>query len=118
MVPMEEKLEFIGRYDPEGAERLKRLLERKEALKAGNIYGEKFTDRQFSLVFDPILGTTFVRARILELVYGGEGAIKGLSGKLNLTEHVVFGHIKELIKKNFIEIAGHEGRNAIFRKKQ
>jgi hypothetical protein len=40
-----DKLTFIGTHDPEGAERLKRLLDRKDTLNTGNVYGERFTDR-------------------------------------------------------------------------
>ena len=115
---MEEKLDFIRIYDPEGADKLKRLLDRKDALKAGNVYGERFTDRQFSLVFDPILALTFDKARVLEAVWNGEGTVKGLAAKLGLKEDMVFRHIKELMKRNFIEIAGHEGRHAVFKRKE
>jgi DNA-binding MarR family transcriptional regulator len=117
MKQVEEKLGFIRIYDPEGADKLKRLLDRKDALKAGNVYGERFTDRQFSLVFDPILALTFDKARVLEAVGGGEGTVKGLAAKLGLKEDMVFRHIKELMKRNFIEIAGHEGRYAVFGRK-
>lgn len=115
MKEVEEKLGFIRKYDPEGADKLKRLLDRKDALKAGNVYGERFTDRQFSLVFDPILTLAFDKARVLEAMKAGEGKIKGLAAKLGLKENMVFRHVKELMKRNFIEIASHEGRDAIFR---
>ena len=114
----QEKLAYIRKYDPEGAERLTKLLDRKETLAAGNVYGERFTGRQFSLVFDPVLVIAFDKARILEALGSGEGTIKGLSEKLGLGESAVFGYIKELVRKNFVEIAGHEGRNAVFRRKQ
>ena len=117
MTNVEEQLDFIRIYDPEGADKLKRLLDRKPALKEGNVYGEKFTDRQFSLVFDPVLRVSVEKARILEVLSGGENTIMGLSSKLGLKENTVFGHIKDLMRRNFVEIAGHEGRNAIFRKK-
>jgi hypothetical protein len=119
MTQTDEKLDFIRRYDPESAEKLKRLLDRKAALREGNVYGEKFTDRQFSLVFDPLLDTSFHKARIMESLAGGEeDTIKGLSQKLGQREDITFGHIKDLMKRNQVEISGHEGRNALFRKKQ
>lgn len=117
MTNVEEKIEYIRKYDPESADKLKRLLDRKQALKDGNVYGEKFTDRQFSLVFDPILVKSTEKARILEALGGGEDTISGLASKAGLREDMVFGHIKDLIRRNFVEIAGHEGRNAVFRKK-
>jgi hypothetical protein len=117
MINVEEQLEYIGKYDPEGAEKLKRLLDRKQALKEGNVYGEKFTDRQFSLVFDPVLVKSVEKAKILEALEAGENTIMGLSSKLGFKANVVFGHIKDLMRRNFVEITGHEGRDAIFRKK-
>ena len=63
---------FIKSIDPEGGERLKRLLERKSLLLDRNVYGERFTERQFDLVFDPLLASAYEKAQILELL-GGEG---------------------------------------------
>ena len=42
-----------------GIERLKRLLDRKSLLLDKNIYGERFTERQFDLVFDPLLRSAY-----------------------------------------------------------
>ena len=117
MTSVEEKLDYIRKYDPEGADKLKRLLDRKQALKEGNVYGEKFTDRQFSLVFDPVLVKSMEKAKIMEALGSGEGTITGLASKVGLKENTVFDHIKDLMRRNFVEITGHEGRNAIFRKK-
>lgn len=112
-----EKLNYIETHDPAGADKLKRLLDRKDALKAGNVYGEKFTDRQFSLVFQPLLTMSLDKARILECLGQGEETIRGLSEKLDLKQDLVFRHLKDLIKGNLAEIAGREGRNAAFRRK-
>ncbi|MCX5803198.1 MAG: hypothetical protein NTU69_06660 [Proteobacteria bacterium] len=112
-----EKLEFIRTYDPDSAERLNKLLGKKDALKEGNVYGEKFTDRQFFLVFEPLLNASLERARILEVLSEKEDTISGLSEKLKIGQDITFKHIKELLKKNQIEIAGHKERDAIFRKK-
>jgi hypothetical protein len=117
MTETDEQLDFIRIHDPEGAERLKRLLDRKSALKEGNVYGEKFTDRQFDLVFDPLLAMSFDKARMLQSLESGEDTIKGLSEKLGLKEDLTFRHLKDLIKRNQVEMAGHEGRHGLFRKK-
>ena len=45
MMNVEEQLEYIRKYDPEGAEKLKRLLDRKQALKEGNVYGDDQLER-------------------------------------------------------------------------
>jgi len=112
-----EKLEFIKTHDPEGGERLMRLLSRKSALQEGNNYGERFTDRQFSLVFAPLLETSFERATILEKLAEKEDTVSGLAENLDVPKERVFTHIKELIRKNLVEIAGHEDRDPIFRRR-
>jgi hypothetical protein len=112
-----EKLEFIGKHDPEGAERLKRLLGKKETLKEGNVYGERFTDRQFHLVFGPLLESAFERARILEIL-GKEGMTVGqLSKTLEMSKEIVFRHMKEMVKKNLVEMGDHQDRETVFRRK-
>jgi DNA-binding transcriptional ArsR family regulator len=113
---IEEKLDYIKTHYPEGAEKLTRLLGKKDALKAGNVYGEKLTDRQFSLVLAPLLRAAFERARILEALAEGDSTIRSLSEKTGMGPDTVFNHMKDLLKRNIIEIGGHEERDALFRK--
>ena len=113
---VEEKLDYIKIHYPEGAEKLTRLLSKKDALKAGNVYGEKLTDRQFALVFDPLLEAAFERARILEVLSGDDSTIRDLSESTGIKTQQVFNHMKDLLKSNMIEIGEHEGRDAVFRK--
>jgi hypothetical protein len=113
-----EKITFIKTFDPDGAARLERLLGKEETLKTtGNIYRERFTGRQFSLVFNPLIDTVFERARVLETLSKGNDTIPGIAVKLDMGKDRVFTHIKDLMRKNLIEIASHEGRDALFRKK-
>jgi len=112
-----EKLEFIKRYDPEGAARLEKLLQKKDALKEGNVYREKFTDRQFFLIFEPLLEAACERARILEVLSGREDTVQGLAEELGIDTDRVFACIKELIKRNLVEIIGLEERNAVFKRR-
>jgi DNA-binding MarR family transcriptional regulator len=113
----EEKLQFIKSIDPEGGDRLLRLLERKSLLLDRNVYGERFTERQFNLVFDPLLTSAYEKARILERLGEKEGTVERLAGQLDLDKARVFGHLKDLLKKNLVEIAGFEERHPVFRKK-
>ncbi|MDD5243775.1 MAG: hypothetical protein PHU49_07130 [Syntrophorhabdaceae bacterium] len=113
-----EKLDFIGTHDPEGVERLKRLLDRKDTLSAGNVYGERFTDRQFFLVFTPLLDAAFERAKLLEALPEQGETIPVLSERLGMGKERIFNHLKELIRKNLVEMAGHRDRDAIFRRKR
>ena len=51
------------------------------------------------------------------LVHGGGKSATALSEKLGIEKDRVFTHIKEMMRKNLVEIAGHEERNAVFRRK-
>jgi hypothetical protein len=112
-----DKLEYIGKHDPEGAERLKRLLSRLDALKTGNVYGERFTERQFELVFKPLLQSLVDRAKILEALTEKAGTVPSLSGRVGIKPDEVFKQMKELMKRNLIQIAGHEGRDPVYGRK-
>ncbi len=113
-----EKIDFIRTFDPDGAARLERLLGKEETLTTtGNVYKERFTGRQFFLVFNPLIDSVFERARVLEVLSKGNDTIPGIAEKLGVTKDRVFSQIKDLMRKNLIEIASHEGRNAQFRKK-
>ncbi len=114
---LQEKLDFIRSHDPDGAERLKRLIDKKSYLMDKNVYGECFTERQFNLVFDPLLNAAFERARVLQAIGDGRATVPALSRKLGMEAFKVFEHIKDLLKKNQVEIAGQEGRDPLYRRK-
>lgn len=110
-------IDYVRTQDPDGAERIERLLKRKEALMAGNVYGESFTARQFSLVFDPLLKRAVDRARILEMLGRGQASVQEIARHLGLGPNIVFEHIKELMRRDTIEIAGYSNRDALYRRK-
>lgn len=112
-----EKLEYIAKYDPEGAERLKRLLAKQDTLKQGNVYGERFTGRQFQFVFLPLLEAAYERARVLEALAGKGETVGAISDRLHLSRETVFKHMKEMLRKNLVEIGEHQDRDAVFRRK-
>ncbi|OPY68592.1 MAG: hypothetical protein A4E57_01701 [Syntrophorhabdaceae bacterium PtaU1.Bin034] len=114
---LQEKLDFIKTYDPDGMERLKRLLDKKPYLMDKNVYGECFTERQFNLVFDPLLKAAYDRARILQAIGEKESTVPALSGHLAMESFKVFEYVKDLLKRNQIEIAGFEDRNPTYRRK-
>ena len=113
----EERLQYIKSIDPEGGDRLLRLLERKSLLLDRNVYGERFTERQFNLVFDPLLTSAYEKAQILEVLGEKEGTVALLAGRLSMDKARVFGHLKDLLRKNLVEIAGFEERHPVFRKR-
>jgi DNA-binding MarR family transcriptional regulator len=114
---LEEGLEFIKAYDPEGMDKLKRLLERKSYLMDKNVYGERFTERQFDLVFDPLLRSGYDRAQILKALSEKDDTVPALAEKLSLEQSRTFDYIKDLLKRNLVEIVGFEERHPVYRKR-
>ncbi len=112
-----EMIAYVKSVDPEGAQKLERLLEKKESLMKGNVYQEKFTQRQFSLVFDPLLKKALERARMLEGIGPGKKSVPELSRELGLPADIVFDHMKELLRRDLVEITGYEDRHALYRRK-
>jgi hypothetical protein len=113
---LQERLDYIGTYDPDSRERLRRLLDRKQFLADGNVYGERFTDRQFELVFSPLVTASYERAQILEALAGGDATVPVLADKLAMDASRIFDHMKELMKRNIVNVAGFDERHPIYRK--
>lgn len=113
----EERLDFIKAHDPEGMDKLKRLLERKSYLMDKNVYGERFTERQFNLVFDPLLNSGYDRARILEVLSQKDDTVPSLARTLSLEQSRIFDYMKDLLKRNLVEIVGFEERHPVYRKR-
>jgi len=114
---VEETLDFIKTQDPEGMEKIKRLLDRKGFLLEKNVYGETFTERQFNLVFDPLLRNGYDRARVLQALSEKDNTVPGLAAKLSMEEWRMFDYIKDLLKRNMVEIAGSDNRHPVYRKR-
>ena len=112
-----ETIAYVKSLDPEGAQKLERLLEKKGSLMEGNVYQEKFTQRQFSLVFDPLLKKALERARMLESIGRGKMSVPALSRELGIPADIVFDHMKELLRRDLVEITGYEERHALYRRK-
>jgi hypothetical protein len=111
----EQKLAYIRTFDPEAAERLHKLLERREKLTSENIYGERFTERQFSLVVEPLIASGMERSRVLESLLSNDGSVRGLSEQLRIPQDQVFRHIKELLRRNLVHIVRFVDREPLFR---
>ncbi len=114
---LEEQLAFIKAYDPEGMEKLKRLLDRKSYLMDRKVYGETFTERQFNLVFDPLLRSGYDRAQILKALSEKDATVPALAQALSLDASRTFDYMKDLLKRNLVEIVGFEERHPVYRKR-
>ncbi len=114
---LEEKLQYIKSVDPEGSERLRRLLDRRSFLLDRNVYGERFTERQFDLVFGPLLTSAYEKAQILERLGSQDSTVAALAAALTMDKARVFDHLKDLLKKNMVEIASFQERHPVFRKR-
>ncbi len=113
---LRERLAAVRALDPEGADRLTALLERWERLSVQNVYGETFTARQFSLVAEPLVSLHEERARLLELLSDGKVSLCDLSAGLRMDPHRVFGHVKELLRRDLLRIVGfREGKALLAR---
>lgn len=109
-----DKLNFIKIYDPDGAARIEKLLSKKERLTEGNVYGERFTERQFYLVFNPLLETALERAKILETLSEGDRTAIHIAEALHIERSKVFNHVKELMRRGLIEISGYKDRDPLY----
>lgn len=113
----EEKLAFIEDLHPDGAAKLRRLLDRKGFLMERNAYGEHFTERQFDLVFQPLLNAALIKAQILAALAEEGKTVNRLAQELTLTDEAVFDHLKELLRTNMVEISGSADRHPLFKKR-
>lgn len=110
-------IELIRTEDPDAADKLERLLKKQDTLTTGNLYGERFTARQFSLVFDPLLDRAAERSRILGHLEGRPASVVQLALDLELQPNIVFEHMKELARRDLVEVAAYDGRDALYRRK-
>jgi len=111
----EEMLGFIGKQVPDMAEKLKRLLDKEGFLKARNVYGEPYSDRQIGICFDGIFRTEYLRCRILEKVREQALSVKQIAEALGLTPAEALAQVVELRRKNRIVIEKIDGRTPLYR---
>jgi hypothetical protein len=114
---IDETIDFIRLYDRESADRLKRLLDKRGFLRERNVYGEAFTERQFTLIFEPLLEKALARARILEALGRSDGRVRSIAGSLDMSPEKVFQHMKELMRRNLVKIVRFEERQPVFCRK-
>lgn len=105
-------------FDPDGAEKAGKAPKKRGALMRGSAYGKRFTERQFFNIFNPLLARAVERVRMLEKIQQEAISVSALAKILGLPAKVVFEYMKELLKRDFVEIVGHKNRYALYKKKK
>jgi len=97
------QLAEIRTADPELADKLAMLVEKRDALcTKGNVYGERYSERQIELSMGHVMETEVLRARILNSLKGAPKSVPDLAQRLGLESSVVLTHLVELRRRNRI----------------
>ncbi len=112
-----EILEELRGLDKKWAERLEKLLERKEKMTSeGNFYGEVYTERQWDLALTPIFNKERIRVEIMKYVKEkGEASVKEISEELGIPGKVVLFNIVELVKRKTLELSRIKDTTPLYR---
>ncbi len=108
---MEDQVAFIEKWDPFSAKKLRALLEKKPALiEEANVYGERYTNRQFQISLDQILRREMTRSRICECLAEQEKPVRVIARELDMPPDVVLKHIVELRRRSLVVVDHIEDR--------
>lgn len=111
----EEMLAFIEKQLPEMAGKLRRLLDKEGFLKARNVYGELYADRQIQICYDAIFRTEYLRCRILEAARAEALSVKRIAEVLGKNPAEVLTQVVELRRKNLMVIERIDERTPLYR---
>ena len=108
-------LAFIEKQLPDMAGKLRRLEEKEGFLKARNVYGELYSDRQIQICYDAIFRTEYLRCRILETARKEALSVKRIAEILGKTPGEILAHVVELRRKNLMVIERIDDRTPLYR---
>jgi len=111
----QEMLAFIETQQPDMAGKLRRLLDKEGFLKARNVYGEPYSDRQIHICYDAIFRTEYLRCRILEAARKQAVSVKQLAETLGETPGAILAQVVELRRKNLMAIEKVDDRTPLYR---
>jgi len=102
---MEDQVAFIEKWDPFSAKKIRALLEKRPALvDEANVYGERYTDRQFQISLDQILRREMIRSRICEFVSEQEKPVRVIAQDMGMPPDKVLRHIVELRRRGLVVV--------------
>jgi len=102
---MEGKIAFIEKWDAFSAGKIRALLEKKSAMvEEANLYGERYTPRQFQISLNQILEREMARSRICEAVSQEEKPVRRLAEDVGLSPEAVLRHIVELRRRSLMAV--------------
>jgi len=102
---MEDQVAFIEKWDPFSAKKIRALLEKRPALvDEANVYGERYTDRQFQISLDQILRREMIRSRICEFVSEQEKPVRVIAQDMGMPPDAVLRHIVELRRRGLVVV--------------
>jgi DNA-binding transcriptional ArsR family regulator len=102
---MEDKIAFIEKWDAFSAGKIRALLEKKTAMvEEANLYGEKYTPRQFQISLDQILKREMMRSRICEAVSEEVKPVRRIAEDVELSPRSVLRHIVELRRRGLVVV--------------
>jgi len=102
---MEDQVAFIEKWDPFSATKIRALLEKGPALvDEANVYGERYTDRQFQISLDQILRREMIRSRICEFVSEQEKPVRVIAQDMGMPPDAVLRHIVELRRRGLVVV--------------
>ena len=105
METVENKIAFIEKWDPFSAKKIRALLEKKPALvNEGNVYGEKYTNRQFQLSLDQILRREMTRSQLCEYLSEQEKPVRMIAKDLDIPPDAILRHIVELRRRGLVVV--------------
>jgi DNA-binding transcriptional ArsR family regulator len=111
----EEMLARIEAQRPEAGARLRRLVEKEGLLRAGNVYGEPYSDRQIQICLDAVFRTEYLRAQILEQVREQDRSVKQIAEALGMTPGEILREVVELRRQNLVGMVRIEDRTPYYR---
>jgi hypothetical protein len=111
----DEMLGYIEKQQPEMAEKLRKLVDKEGFLRAGNVYGETYSDSQIGICYDGIFQAEYLRCRILETAREQALSVKQIAELLGEPSAKTLREVVELRRKNLMVLEKVDDRTPLYR---
>lgn len=111
----DEMLSYIEEQRPDMGEKLKKLVEKEGFLKARNVYGELYSDRQVNICYEGIFQSEYLRCRILDVLRDEARSVKQIAELLDLPPNEILWEVVELRRKNLLVLERLDDRTPLYR---